>query len=150
MRKFILVTLMSLMLVSCGAFTAASTAAQSAQQSREAASVAVSSEYAKTINKLELIEANFQAYRRVVFYNVRQDVTVCVCEGYIHVNIDNDGDVELVARQPDGTYLRHYLGKQPDCTYFSIQLEGSEIPNNTTYQVYFNPKLWIPDFKKVN
>ena len=79
---------------------------------REAQSVKYSSEYATTVNKLELAEGNFDCYRRVTFYNVRLGENVFVCEGYCHVQIDRDGDVELVIKAGPNEYLRHYLGQK--------------------------------------
>lgn len=65
---------------------------------REAREAKYQSEYATTVNKLELKEGNFGTYRRVTFYNVRLGEIVFACEGHIHVQIDPDGDVELVVK----------------------------------------------------
>lgn len=113
---------------------------------REAQSVKYSSEYATTVNKLELAEGNFDCYRRVTFYNVRLGENVFVCEGYCHVQIDRDGDVELVIKAGPNEYLRHYLGQKQDITYFSEQLRADSITDNDKYRVVWNPKLWVPGF----
>ncbi|MBR5965364.1 MAG: hypothetical protein IK015_04550 [Treponema sp.] len=102
------------------------------------------STYATAVNKLEMEEGNFHVYRRVVFYNVRLGETVFACEGYCHVQIDKDGDVELVIKANDKQYLRHYLGQKKDITYFSEQLEPALIPADRKYRITFNPRLWIP------
>lgn len=138
---------MSIVFVSCGLIDL-SNAEKAANFEREAQSVKYSSEYATTINKLELKEANFESYRRVTFYNVRLGENVFVCEGYCHVQIDNDGDVELVVKVDDGEYLRHYLGQKEDITYFSEQLKADTVTNNDRYRVVWNPKLWIPGVMK--
>lgn len=132
-----------LVFTSCG-LVDVSNAEKEVNFEREAMSVKYSSEYATTINKLELNEANFGSYRRVVFYNVRLGENVFVCEGFCHVQIDRDGDVELVIKTGEGQYLRHYLGQKQDITYFSEQLESNKITNNDRYRVIWNPKLWIP------
>ncbi len=139
----ILCIAIAIMATSCG-LTDVSNATKAANFEREVTSVRYSSEYATTINKLELNEANFGSYRRVVFYNVRLGENVFVCEGYCHVQIDKDGDVELVVKTGNGQYLRHYLGQKEDITYFSEQLDSSLITNNDRYRVIWNPKLWIP------
>lgn len=113
------------------------------QYERDQRTAKYQSEYAKSVNKLEMTEANFKTYRRVVFYNVRLGETVFCCEGYCHVQVDADGDVEIVVKtSPDG-YLRHYLGQKQDITYFSEQLKPVD-NDEFHYVITWNPKLWIP------
>lgn len=113
------------------------------QYERDQMTAKYQSEYAKSVNKLEMSEGNFKTYRRVVFYNVRLGETVFCCEGYCHVQIDQDGDVEIVVKtSPDG-YLRHYLGQKQDITYFSEQLKPVD-NDEFHYAITWNPKLWIP------
>ncbi|MCQ2086519.1 MAG: hypothetical protein MJZ37_00385 [Bacilli bacterium] len=112
---------------------------------RERHAATYTSEYAKTVNKLEMREGNFDTYRRVTFYNVRLGETVFVCEGYSHVAIDKDGDVEIVVKTGPNEFLRHYLGQKQDITYFSEQLQPNSDVDNYRYKIVFNPKLWLPD-----
>ena len=115
-------------------------------RNREANTARLQSEYAIVVNKLEMKEGNFKTYRRVTFYNVRLGETVFTCEGYCHVQIDKDGDVELVIKVDDEEYLRHYLGQKQDITYFSEQLKPTKDVNGYKYKILWNPKLWIPEF----
>jgi len=117
------------------------------QYEKELYDATYKSEYAKTVNKLEMVEGNFESWRRVTFYNVRLGETVFSCEGYCHVKVDRDGDIELVVKTGDNEYLRHYLGQKQDITYFSEQIEASKVPNNKKYSIIFNPKLWLPSFE---
>lgn len=114
------------------------------QFEREAKAAQYRSEYATTINHLEMQEGNFKSYRRVVFYNVRLGETVFCCEGYCHVQVDKDGDIELVVKTGENQYLRHYLGQKQDITYFSEQLKATE-GKAFHYKITWNPKLWVPD-----
>ena len=82
-----------------------------------------------------------------MFYNVRLGEVIFVCEGYAHVKIDEDGDVEVVIKLEDGEYLRHYLGQKTDITYFSEQLEASKIADTKRYKIIWNPNIWIPEFE---
>ena len=116
------------------------------QFERERYEAKYTTQYAKSVNDLEKAEGNFKVYRRVIFYNVRLGETVFACEGYCHVQIDSDGDIELVINNDDDRYLRHYLGQKQDITYFSEQLRASDIPEKDRYRITFNPKLWIPQF----
>lgn len=115
-------------------------------RSREADTARLQSEYAKVVSKLEMQEGNFTNLRRVVLYNVRLNETVAVIEGHCHVQIDKDGDVEVVVKDINGHYYRHYLGRQPDCTYYSIQLEPTEDVDANKFKIYWNPSLWLPSF----
>ncbi|MBR3646375.1 MAG: hypothetical protein IKN54_08140 [Lachnospiraceae bacterium] len=117
-------------------------------QQREADTAKYQSEYGVIKNKLELEEANFKSYRKTVFYNVRLGETVFACEGYSHIQIDEDGDVEIVIKTGEKTYLRHFLETKPDITYFSEELNSTEI-ENYHYQIVWNPKLWIPEFTNI-
>lgn len=117
---------------------------------REAREAKYQSEYATTVNKLEMKEGNFGTYRRVTFYNVRLGEIVFACEGHIHVQIDADGDVELVVKTGSNEYLRHYLGQKQDITYFSEQLEAAYIPDDHRYRIVWNPNKWIPIFETRN
>lgn len=148
MKKFFkLAVLLIVMLVISGCSAADfSNASAAANYQREAESAKYTSEYAKTVNKLEMSEGNFSTYRRVVFYNVRLGETVFVCEGYCHVQLDKDGDIELVIKTGPQSYLRHYLGTRTDITYFSEQLQANTGIDSYRYTVNFNPKLWFPDF----
>ena len=132
------IALLLMSLTSCSAY---------GKYEKEAYDAKYKSDYATTVNKLELDEGNFRVYRRVVFYNVRLGETVFACEGYCHVRIDSDGDVELVVKTGENLYLRHYLGQKQDITYFSEQIESSLIPKDRKYRITFNPRLWLPSFE---
>ena len=141
----ILVTSMVILLVGCTPNDYAEL-----NYNREAREAKYQSEYATTVNKLEMNEGNFKTYRRVTFYNVRLGEIVFACEGHIHVQIDNDGDVELVVKTGSNEYLRHYLGQKQDITYFSEQLESDFIPDDHRYRIVWNPNKWIPIFEVKN
>ena len=150
MKRKILITILLICLMSvfmsCGPSDFANATAAVNYQ-READSAKYTSEYAKTVNKLEMQEGNFNTLRRVTFYNVRLGETVFVCEGYCHVQIDKDGDIELVVKTGQNEYLRHYLGQKQDITYFSEQLKSDVVLDNYRYKVVFNPKLWLPKWE---
>lgn len=142
MKKFIfLIGMVACLFISCSANDIAEM-----NQAREARTARLQSEYATSINKLEMKEGNFETLRRITFYNVRLGEIVFACEGYAHVEIDNDGDVEIVVKVGDGQYLRHYLGQKEDITYFSEQLKSVEVIDYNRYQIVWNPKKWIPQF----
>jgi len=143
MKKFfiVLTVLISVLFISCTPNDYAEM-----NYNREARAAKYQSEYATTVNKLEMKEGNFKTLRRVTFYNVRLGEIVFACEGYCHVQIDKDGDVELVVKVGPEEYLRHYLGQKQDITYFSEQLKPTEVINYDCYKIVWNPNKWIPTF----
>lgn len=143
MKKFfiVLTVLISVLFISCTPNDYAEI-----NYNREARAAKYQSEYATTVNKLEMKEGNFKTLRRVTFYNVRLGEIVFACEGYCHVQIDKDGDVELVVKVGPEEYLRHYLGQKQDITYFSEQLKPTEVINYDHYTIVWNPNKWIPTF----
>ncbi|MCQ2081705.1 MAG: hypothetical protein MJZ11_08595 [Lachnospiraceae bacterium] len=143
MKKFLIVFMAVIMVVMTGC---SANMIAAANQEREADAARYQSEYAKTVNKLEMSESNFKNYRRVSFYNVRLGEIVFACEGYCHVQIDRDGDVEIVVKVGEGEFLRHYLGQKQDITYFSEQLKPSKNIDNFRYKIVWNPNNWIPVF----
>lgn len=117
------------------------------QREKEANTAKYRSTYAVMVNKLEMQESNFKTYRRVIFYNVRLGETVFACEGYCHVQVDRDGDIEIVVKTGEDEFLRHYLGQKQDITYFSEQLKPTKYDGDYRYQIVWNPRLWFPEFK---
>lgn len=146
MKKFLIVltVLVSTLFISCTPNDYAEM-----NYNREARAAKYQSEYATTVNKLEIKEGNFKTLRRVAFYNVRLGEIVFACEGYCHVQIDKDGDVELVVKVGPEEYLRHYLGQKQDITYFSEQLKPTEVINYDRYTIIWNPNKWIPTFSSM-
>ena len=143
MKNFLIVFMAVIMVVMTGCDANMIAAAN---QSREADTARYQSEYAKTVNKLEMAESNFKDYRRVSFYNVRLGEIVFACEGHCHVQIDKDDDVEIVVKVGEGEFLRHYLGQKQDITYFSEQLKPTQGIDNYRYKIVWNPNNWIPVF----
>ena len=149
MKKFMFLIIS--ILVSCMFFSCMSESDKAQlDYQRKAKAASYMSEYAKTVNNLEFDEGNFNSYRRIVFYNVRLGETIFSCEGYAHVQIDKDGDVEIVLKSGENSYLRHYLGQKQDITYFSEQIKPSDNLKSYNYKISWNPKLWIPEvFQKL-
>lgn len=144
-KLFVLISvLISVLILMTSCFS--ETAQAELQRDREARAARVQSDYAKSIASLEMLEGNFKTYRRVTFYNVRLGETVFCCEGYCHIQIDSDRDVEIVVKTGENEYLRHYLGQRNDITYFSEQLKPANNTGELTYKICWNPKVWVPDF----
>lgn len=93
---------------------------------------------------LERAEQNFEVYRRVVFYNGINGEYILTIEGRLAIIVDEDGDLVVTVKTDDGKFLKHYLGLSDNVTYFSEQLEASDV-STTHYRVTFKPSVIVPD-----
>ena len=76
-------------------------------------------------NNLRTAEGNFNVYRRVTVVNLRSDKVLFEVEGYLAIDIDRDGDLNITIRISASEYKLHYIGLAPELTYFSEQLENT-------------------------
>lgn len=84
----------------------------------------------------------FEIYRRVVFYNGITDQYILSVEGYCSIE-DQGGQLEVIVKTKDGSYMKHHLGLSDNVTYFSEQLRP-EYVSDDSYRVIFKPKALIP------
>lgn len=77
-------------------------------------------------------EANFEVYRQVTVINLRSDKILLEVEGYLHIKIDSDGDLNITIMVAPNTFKLHYVSLAGEVVYVSEQLE-----NTTT-----NPYHW--------
>lgn len=85
----------------------------------------------------------FKVYRRVVFYNGITDKYILQIEGYCSVDVENER-LAVIIKTEKGKFLKHYLGLSDNVTYFSEQLEPSEV-STKRYKVIFKPSIIVPD-----
>ena len=87
----------------------------------------------------------FEVYRRVVFYNGITDTYMLVVEGYCSIKADTlDNQLEVTIKIGENKYLKHYLGLSDNISYFSEQLDTTNISTDH-YRVIFKPKTIIPN-----
>jgi len=86
----------------------------------------------------------FEIFRRVVFYNGITGEYILVVEGYCSIQTDTDGDLNLIVKTEDGSYLKHFLGLSDNVTYFAEQIEPARV-SDARYRVIFKPSVIIPD-----
>lgn len=81
---------------------------------------------------------NFHTYRRVIAINTRTNETLFSVEGYISIDIDYDGDLNVTIQTGEDEYKLFYAHLGNDVTYTCLQLE----PTSTTpyaYNISFFP-----------
>lgn len=88
-------------------------------------------------------EQNFREYRRVVFYNGITGDYILQIEGFMALNIDEDGDLVVTVKTNEGKYLKHYLGLSDNVTYFSESLDPLQV-SDKNYKVIFKPSIILP------
>lgn len=95
-------------------------------------------------SNLEKAEQNFEVFRRVVFYNGINGEYILTIEGRLAIIVDSDGDLVVTVKTEDGQFLKHYLGLSDNVTYFSEQLEASQV-STSRYRVIFKPSSIAPN-----
>lgn len=85
----------------------------------------------------------FQIERRIVFYNGITDQYILTVVGNCSVD-DNGRKLAVTCKTGENEYKKHYLGLSDNVTYFSEQLESSNV-SVYHYKVIFKPETIIPD-----
>ena len=81
---------------------------------------------------------NFNIYRRVVAINTRLNETLFAVEGYISVNVDGDGDLNVTIQTGEEEFKLFYAHLGNDVTYTVIQIEPSSV-TPYAYNISFFP-----------
>lgn len=81
---------------------------------------------------------NFNVYRRVVAINTRLNETLFAVEGYISVDVDNDGDLNVTIQTGEEEFKLFYAHLGNDVTYTVIQIEPSSV-TPYAYNISFFP-----------
>ena len=81
---------------------------------------------------------NFNVYRRVVAINTRLNETLFAVEGYISVNVDDDGDLNVTIQTGEEEFKLFYAHLGNDVTYTVIQIEPSSV-TPYAYNISFFP-----------
>lgn len=89
-------------------------------------------------HNIRLDADNFKIRRRVVAINTRLNETLFMVEGYISLDIDSDGDLNVLIQTGDDEYKLFYAHLSSDVTYTSIQLEGAAV-TPYAYNIAFFP-----------
>lgn len=85
----------------------------------------------------------FEVYRRVVFYNGITDQYMLVVKGYCSIAVIGE-QLSVTVKTANGEYLKHYLHLSDNITYFSQQLEPSDVSVGR-YRVIFKPSVIVPN-----
>lgn len=81
---------------------------------------------------------NFKVRRRVIALNTRTNEPLFTVEGYISIETDDDGDLNVTIKTGKDDYKLFYAHLSDDVTYTSIQLDDLET-NPYAYEISFFP-----------
>lgn len=88
---------------------------------------------------------NFEIDRRIVFYNGITSDYILSIEGKCSFTPNENGrKVDVMCRTGDKQYKKHSLGLSDNVTYFSEQLESTNV-SAYHYRVIFKPQTIVPD-----
>lgn len=89
---------------------------------------------------------NFEVNRRVVFINGITDTYLLSIEGRCSFEVEGGGSkVAVTCKVGPNAYKKHSLGLSDNVTFFSEQLEGTDV-SVYHYRVTFKPQSLLPDF----
>ena len=81
---------------------------------------------------------NFKVYRRVVAINTRLNETLFAVEGYISVNVDSDGDLNVTIQTGEDDFKLFYAHLGNDVTYTVVQTDPIDV-TPYAYNISFFP-----------
>lgn len=84
----------------------------------------------------------FKINRRIVFYNGITDSYILTVEG--RCSVDHADKLAVTCKTGEDSYKKHYLGLSDNVTYFSEQLDNSDV-SAYRYKVIFKPQVITPD-----
>jgi len=89
----------------------------------------------------------FEIQRKCVFYNSIKDVYIAVIEGLCSLgNYDSPGEFTVTCKIGDGRFLKHFLGKSDNVTYFCLQMEAVPV-DPYHHRIIWRPETIVPDLE---
>jgi hypothetical protein len=88
---------------------------------------------------------NFEIQRRIVFYNGITGEYMLEVIGLCSIGNNDDSDkLSITCKIGEREYIKHYLGKSDNVTWFAEQLDTADVSVNH-YRVTFKPQEIVPD-----
>ena len=91
---------------------------------------------------------NFRVIRRLAVINTVTDQPIMEMVGNFSIKADiEDGQLEITAKEEDGTFRKHFVGISPTVTYVVEDISGADV-SAYRYQISYLPEAIIPiEFK---
>lgn len=88
-------------------------------------------------------EANdFNVRRRITVLNTRTDTPMMQITGLISIDVDSDGDLNIIIEKAPNEYMLNYAHLSQDTTYIVEQIETMDV-NRYQYEIKFYPTQLI-------
>lgn len=83
---------------------------------------------AETVNyNLKQDAEHFLIYRKVTIINLRSDSILMEVEGFLNIDTDKDGDLNITIRIANNQYQLHYVHVTNDAVYLVEQLDATSM-----------------------
>ena len=87
---------------------------------------------------------NFRVIRRLVVINTVTDQPIMEMVGNFSIKADiEDWQLEITAKEEDGTFRKHFVGISPTVTYVVEDISGADV-SAYRYQISYLPEAIIP------
>lgn len=81
---------------------------------------------------------DFNVRRRITVLNTRTDKAMMQITGLLSINVDSDGDLNIVIEKSPNEFVLNYAHLSQDTTYIVEQVETKEV-NKYKYEIKFYP-----------
>ena len=81
---------------------------------------------------------DFNIRRRITVLNTRTDTPMMQVTGLLAIEVDKDGDLNIVIEKAPGEYVLNYAHLSQDTTYIVEQIETKEV-SKYKYEIKFYP-----------
>jgi len=96
-------------------------------------------------HNLSLEADSFNVYRKVVFINGITDEYLFEITGYCSIEDDTlDNQLEVICKNGDDSYEKHFLGLADNISYIVIQEDASNV-SGYHREIIFRPQTIIPN-----
>ena len=85
---------------------------------------------------------DFNIRRRITVLNTRTDTPMMQVTGLLAIEVDKDGDLNIVIEKAPGEYVLNYAHLSQDTTYIVEQIETKEV-SKYKYEIKFYPTQLI-------
>ena len=87
---------------------------------------------------------NFRVVRRLTVINTVTDQPIMEMVGNFSIKADiEDSQLEITAKEEDGTFRKHFVGISPTVTYVVEDISGADV-SAYRYQISYLPEAIIP------
>jgi hypothetical protein len=85
----------------------------------------------------------FNVQRRVTVFNTRTDKVLLEIIGLASIQIDSDGDLNVIVEISDGSYKKHMVNLNGWTTYVIEDISGAFV-DKYHYEVNYRPEMIVP------